>query len=188
MVKLTRIYTRGGDGGESGLVDGARLSKADPRFHAIGDVDELNAALGLARAALDEGGPAARTLAGIQNDLFDLGADLATPWTGEGDETALRLAPGRTQDLEAAIDRLTDRLEPLSSFVLPGGTEASARLHLARAVARRAERSVAALAGHVPLNPVVLAYLNRLSDLLFQMARAENADGGEDILWYPGAN
>ena len=183
MVKLTKIYTRGGDGGTSGLVDGSRLEKSDVRFDAIGAVDEANSAIGLARVNLVEGSAADRFLAGVQNDLFDMGADLATPGEIEG---ALRLAEGRTSALEAEIDVLSDNLGELTSFVLPGGTEAAARLHMARALVRRAERTIAKLHAEVPLNPEILKYINRLSDLLFQLARAENDQGAADVLWKPG--
>ena len=183
MVKLTKIYTGGGDDGESGLVDGSRLSKNDLRFHAIGDVDEANAAIGLARAALAADSPFAVPLARVQNDLFDLGADLATPGEMEG---ALRLQKGRAQALETEIDALSERLGPLTSFVLPGGSESAARLHVARAQVRRSERTVVELNAAHPLNPEILTYLNRLSDYLFQLARAENGMGQADILWTPG--
>lgn len=188
MVKLTKIYTRTGDQGQSGLVDGARLSKADARFAAIGDVDEANAAIGLAISALaintmaDASG--VRTcLQAVQNDLFDLGADLATPSDIDG---ALRLGDTATRRLEVEIDRLSGVLGPLESFVLPGGSEAGARLHLARTQVRRAERTVIGLHEHHPLNPEILKYLNRLSDLLFQLARHLNDDGAMDVLWTPG--
>ena len=183
MVKLTKIYTRGGDGGESGLVDGSRLSKSHARFNAIGDVDEANTAIGLARVVLSEGSTSDHFLAGVQNDLFDLGADLATPGEIEG---ALRLAAGRAVALEAEIDALSAQLGPLTSFVLPGGSEASARLHMARAQVRRAERTVVQLNAESPLNPEIIKYLNRLSDLLFQLARSQNDMGKADILWKPG--
>jgi len=183
MVKLTKIYTRGGDGGESGLVDGSRLSKSHPRFCAIGDVDEANATIGLARSHLHTGSASDRFLAGVQNDLFDLGADLATPGEVAG---ALRLSTGRSQALEAEIDALSEQLGPLTSFVLPGGSEASARLHVARTQVRRAERSVIKVHQESPLNPEIIRYLNRLSDLLFQLARAENNQGKADMLWKPG--
>ena len=183
MVKLNKIYTRGGDGGESGLVDGSRMTKSHARFNAIGDVDEANSAVGLARAAVHKGGASDHFLAGVQNDLFDLGADLATPGEIEG---ALRLSDGRTATLEAEIDALSEQLGPLTSFVLPGGSEASARLHVARAQVRRAERTVVALNEESPLNPEIIKYLNRLSDLLFQLSRAENDMGKADILWKPG--
>lgn len=185
MVKLTKIYTRGGDGGESGLVDGSRMAKSHARFNAIGDVDEANSAIGLARTAIHTGGASDHFLAGVQNDLFDLGADLATPGEIEG---ALRLSDGRAATLEAEIDALSEQLGPLTSFVLPGGSEASARLHVARAQVRRAERTVVALNEESPLNPEILKYLNRLSDLLFQLSRAENDMGKADILWKPGGN
>lgn len=185
MVKLTKIYTRGGDGGESGLVDGSRLAKSAARFQAIGDVDEANATIGLARVALSPGGASDRFLAGVQNDLFDLGADLATPGEIAG---ALRLADGRAATLEAEIDALSAQLGPLTSFVLPGGCEAAARLHMARAQVRRAERTVVELHRESPLNPEIMKYLNRLSDLLFQLSRAENDLGRADILWKPGGN
>lgn len=185
MVKLTKIYTRTGDSGESGLVDGSRLNKDAPRFSAIGDVDEANGCIGLAVAALKPQSPAHAALQAIQNDLFDLGADLATPGEIEG---ALRLASGAAARLERQIDALSDSLGPLTSFVLPGGSEASARLHVARAVVRRAERTVITLHQASPLNPEILKYLNRLSDLLFQLARAENANGKDDVLWRPGGN
>jgi cob(I)alamin adenosyltransferase len=184
MVKLTKIYTRTGDAGESGLVDGSRLKKDHPRFQAIGDVDEANAAIGLAIATLRGQTPARALLQRVQNDLFDLGADLATPGEIEG---ALRLKAGATQHLEAEIDKLTDILGPLTSFVLPGGEEAAARLHVARTVVRRAERSVLTLNEKNPLNTEILKYLNRLSDLLFQLARAENTQGTGDVLWRPGS-
>jgi len=185
MVKLTKIYTRGGDGGESGLVDGSRLGKDHARFHAIGDVDEANSAIGLARAALAHGSASDRFLAGVQNDLFDLGADLATPGAVDG---ALRLSQGRAVVLEAEIDALSTQLGPLTSFVLPGGRESSARLHMARAQVRRAERTVVQLNAESPLNPEILKYINRLSDLLFQLARAENDMGKADVLWKPGGD
>lgn len=188
MVRLNRIYTRTGDDGTSGLVDGSRASKADPRFDAIGSVDELNSALGLAAVAL-AGGPHEAALARIQNDLFDLGADLATP--GEDftpSEMVLRIVPAQVEWLEREIDRLNESLEPLRSFILPGGSEASARVHLARALARRAERDAVRLGATASVNPSALAYLNRLSDYLFVLARAVNADGAGDILWVPGAN
>lgn len=189
MVKLTKIYTRTGDSGQSGLVDGARLPKSDPRFAAIGDVDEANAAVGLAIAALDPDTPPYALLQGVQNDLFDVGADLATPGKVEG---ALRIEAEAAVRLEAEIDRLGETLGPLTSFVLPGGSEAAARLHLARTVVRRAERSVIALGNGLAedkaLNPEIVKYLNRLSDLLFQLARAHNANGADDVLWRPGGD
>lgn len=184
MVKLNRIYTRTGDAGETGLVDGSRLSKADARMGAIGDVDEANSAIGVALAAIGEH-PVAGELRRAQNDLFDLGADLATP--GEDfapSEMVLRVVPAQVERLERAIDALNEGLPPLTSFILPGGTAGAAALHVARAVTRRAERSVVAMGAAA--NPQALAYLNRLSDYLFVAARAANGAGG-DVLWQPGA-
>ena len=191
MVKLNKIYTRTGDDGTTGLVDGTRRPKHDARMAAIGDVDEANSAIGLAAAHLGEGDQAA-ALFRIQNDLFDLGADLATP-AGEDEDFApsemvLRVAAGQVVWLENAIDGATAQLEPLTSFILPGGSEVSARLHVARAATRRAERAVAALAAADSANPAALAYINRLSDFLFVAARAANHDAGGDVLWVPGAN
>ena len=180
MVKLNKIYTRTGDDGTTGLADGARISKADPRMTAIGDVDEANSAIGVARAALGAGAMD-DMLARIQNDLFDLGADLATP---DGIEGALRIVPAQVTWLEESIDQLNAALDPLTSFVLPAGEPGAAALHLARAITRRAERaSVAARSGEQPR-----AYLNRLSDLLFVAARAVNRIGSGDVLWVPGAS
>lgn len=188
MVKLNKIYTRTGDDGTSGLVDGSRRAKHDLRFAAIGTVDEANSALGLAAVALADTDHAAN-IARIQNDLFDLGADLATP--GEDfapGEMVLRMVATQTNWLEAQIDALNHALAPLTSFILPGGSEAAARVHLARAITRRAERDAAALATAEPVNPAALAYLNRLSDYLFVLTRAINAEGSGDVLWVPGAN
>jgi len=184
MVKLNKIYTRTGDDGTTGLVDGSRLSKADPRMAAIGDVDEANSAIGVARAALGPG-TFSEMLARIQNDLFDLGADLATPLEIEG---ALRIVPGQIEWLEERIDHLNAALDPLTSFILPAGEPAAAALHLARAVVRRAERTAVAAAAKVALRAEALAYLNRLSDLLFVAARAMNRNGAGDVLWVPGAS
>ena len=190
MVKLNKIYTRTGDDGSTGLVDGSRSLKHAARIEAIGAVDEANSAIGLAIAALD----AAAELQRIQNDLFDLGADLATPkgaLDGEGfepGEMVLRVVPAQVDWLEKAIDAATERLEPLTSFVLPGGSEAAARLHVARATVRRAERAMTALAEIEPVNPAALQYVNRLSDLLFCHARLENDGGKADVTWTPGAN
>lgn len=191
MVKLTKIYTRTGDDGTTGLVDGSRLPKHDVRMEAIGAVDEANSALGLAAAALTDGETAQR-LFRIQNDLFDLGADLATP-AAEGDDFApsemvLRIVAAQVEWLEQAIDAANARLEPLTSFVLPGGSEASARLHVARASARRAERTMTAMAADIPTNPQALSYINRLSDYLFVLARLANDEGRGDVKWIPGAN
>lgn len=190
MVVLSKIYTKTGDDGTSGLVGGERRPKSDLRFEAIGTVDEANAAIGLAR--LETGGEAEldAILARIQNDLFDLGADLATP--GEkstGKHQALRVFDSQVARLEAEIDRLNGELSPLRSFVLPGGSRLSAALHLARTTARRAERLMVALdrSGET-LNPAALRYVNRLSDLLFVAARFANARGASDVLWIPAAN
>ena len=193
MVRLNRIYTRTGDAGTSGLVDGSRLPKDDPLFHAIGDVDEANGAIGLAVAALPADGEMARRLTVIQNDLFDLGADLATPPGAGNDpfapgEMALRIIPPQVERLEREIDAMNERLAPLRSFILPGGGEAAARLHLARSVARRAERSAVAAAAVRAINPAALAYVNRLSDWLFVAARVANTNGADDVLWVPGAS
>jgi cob(I)alamin adenosyltransferase len=183
MVKLNRIYTRTGDQGTAGLVDGSRVSKASARMAAIGDVDEANAALGVAIAALGEGEMRKR-LRLIQNELFDLGADIATPDEIAG---ALRIVPGQVERLEREIDAMNSRLDPLQSFILPGGSAEVAALHLARTVTRRAERSAVALAEGEQVNPPALAYLNRLSDHLFVAARYVAAKQGGDILWQPGA-
>ena len=181
MVKLNRIYTRTGDAGTTGLVDGSRVSKAEPVMIAIGDVDEANSAIGVALAALGRRDPASRLLV-IQYDLFDLGADIATP---EGIGGALRIVPEQVARLEAEIDAMNAGLSPLTSFILPGGDPAAAALHLARAIVRRAERSAVAAGG---LNAPALAYLNRLSDWLFVAARAVNAGVAGDVLWQPGAS
>ena len=192
MVRLNRIYTRTGDDGTSGLVDGSRLPKHALRFEAVGAVDEANSVLGWAVLALND--PAAGAVTRIQNDLFDLGADLATPLGGIGgddfapSEMVLRIVPSQVEWLEQRIDAVNDKLEPLRSFILPGGSEAAARLHIARASTRRAERAMTALAADEPVNPAALAYINRLSDYLFVLARAVNADGPGDPLWAPGAN
>ena len=194
MVKLNKIYTRTGDDGTSGLVDGSRRAKFDVRFVAIGDVDEANSAIGLAAAALDAQADDAISLRRIQNDLFDLGADLATPLGKVGgddfapSEMVLRIVPAQVDWLEAAIDALNLNLPPLASFILPGGSEPAARTHCARAIVRRAERAAVALAEAEPVNPAALQYLNRLSDFLFVLTRALNAGAAGDVLWTPGAN
>jgi cob(I)alamin adenosyltransferase len=182
LVKLNKIYTRTGDKGTAGLVDGSRVSKASDRMGAIGEVDEANAALGLAIAALD--GDMAEQLRLIQNELFDLGADIATPAEVEG---ALRIIPQQVERLEHDIDAMNAELQPLQSFILPGGSTEVAALHLARTVVRRAERAAVALAESEQINPQALAYLNRLSDHLFVAARYIAARQGGDILWRPGA-
>jgi cob(I)alamin adenosyltransferase len=181
LVKLNKIYTRTGDGGTAGLVDGSRVSKSSPRMTAIGEVDEANAALGVAIATLIPG-DLTEHLLGIQNDLFDLGADLATPG-----EVGLRIVASQVERLELTIDAMNDELDPLESFILPGGSVAVAALHLARTIVRRAERAAVALNEAEPLNPQLIAYLNRLSDLLFVTARYVAAKEGGDILWRPGA-
>jgi cob(I)alamin adenosyltransferase len=181
LVKLTKIYTRTGDSGTTGLVDGSRRSKAEPRMVAIGEVDEANSAIGVALLAIE--GALAAQLTRIQNDLFDLGADLATPGEVEG---ALRIISEQVARLEAEIDAMNAALSPLTSFILPGGSTGSAHLHLARAITRRAERAAVALAEQEAINPPALAYLNRLSDWLFVAARMVNQSGASDVLWVPG--
>lgn len=187
MVKLNKIYTRTGDAGTTGLVDGSRVSKADPRMAAIGDVDEANSAIGVALQHVTD--PAHAALLGrIQNELFDLGADLATP--GEDftpGEMTLRITASQVERLEREIDMLNDGLAPLRSFILPAGPGPVASLHLARAVVRRAERAAVAAAQDVALNPQALAYINRLSDHLFVLARLVASRAGGDVLWQPGA-
>jgi cob(I)alamin adenosyltransferase len=184
MVKLNKIYTRTGDAGSTGLVDGSRVSKADVRIAAIGDVDEANSAIGVALSALPHGDVRV-ALTRFQNDLFDLGADLATP---DGIDGALRITPHQVERIEQEIDRLNAGLAPLTSFILPAGEPAAAALHLARAITRRAERAVVALAAEQPINPHALSYINRLSDYLFVAARFVNQDGAGDVLWIPGAS
>ena len=176
-VRLTKIYTRGGDRGETSLGDGSRVSKLHPLVQAFGAVDELNSLVGWALAETPDD-----RLERIQNELFDLGADLSVPYA-EGDGK-LRIEQPAIDRLEADCDEANEPLEELKSFVLPGGTEAAARLHVARALCRRAEREVLAAAQEAPLNPLAAVYLNRLSDLLFILARAAN--GGDDPLWVPG--
>lgn len=180
MVKLNRIYTRTGDDGTTGLADGSRVSKTAARVAAYGTVDEANGVIGLAR--LHTAGETDAMLARIQNELFDVGADLATP---DGVEHALRAVTSQTTRLEAEMDAMNAHLAPLNSFILPGGSPASAWLHLARTVVRRAERLAVEAAAMEPINPEAIAYLNRLSDHLFVLARAENSGG--DVLWVPGA-
>jgi cob(I)alamin adenosyltransferase len=186
MVYLDRIYTKSGDHGQTSLGDGTRVPKTDSRITAYGTVDELNSLLGVVISA----GPPesiAKKLRHVQNDLFDLGADLCVPATSEPEaEGRLRVAPEQVTQLERWIDAATDLLEPLKSFILPGGTPASAHLHLARTVCRRAEIKVLTLAESAPINPQVMIYLNRLSDLLFVWARSCNDDGKSDVLWVPG--
>ena len=181
MVKLNKIYTRTGDTGSTGLGDGSRVHKHSLRVAAYGDVDEANSVIGLARLHCDGADDGA--LERVQNDLFDLGADLCVP---EGD--GLRMTAGQVERLEAEIDAMNSALAALTSFILPGGSAAAAHLHLARTVARRAERAMTALAEQEAINPQALRYINRLSDHLFVMARHLNGDGAEDVLWVPGDN
>jgi cob(I)alamin adenosyltransferase len=195
MVFLSRIYTKAGDRGDTGLGDGQRVPKDHARVEAFGQVDELNAVLGLLAAYCPDA-PDTATLRDVQNDLFDVGADLCVPLPGPGEpggvnppeDRALRVTAAQAERLEKAIDRLNEGLAPLRSFVLPGGTPAAAWLHLARTVCRRAERAVVTLMRAEPVNPQVLVYLNRLSDYLFVLARAANAGGTGDVLWVPGQN
>ena len=190
MVKLNKIYTRTGDDGSTGLVDGSRLSKNDVRVRAYGDVDETNSVIGLVRLHL-ENRRLDDMLSRIQNDLFDLGADLATPLPKKDEadsEYALRMSPAQSTRLEEELDALNAHLEPLTSFVLPGGAPPAAYLHQARTVCRRAERVTVALAAEQPINPAALTYLNRLSDFLFVAARWCNDQGETDVKWVPGAN
>jgi cob(I)alamin adenosyltransferase len=189
MVKLTRIYTRGGDKGKTSLGDGSRVAKQSLRVEAYGTVDEANAAIGLARLQFSPGaeGDADMMLTRIQNDLFDLGADLCTPEGGKRGEGGLRIVAAQVKRLETEIDAMNAELAPLNSFVLPGGTPASSYLHLARTVTRRAERLVCALAADEKVNPEAIKYLNRLSDHLFVLGRRLNDNGARDVLWLPGA-
>ncbi|MEP0189136.1 MAG: cob(I)yrinic acid a,c-diamide adenosyltransferase [Erythrobacter sp.] len=190
MVKLNKIYTRTGDHGTTGLVDGSRCPKHSARIAAIGIVDEANSAIGHAVCALQNESHKI-LLTRIQNDLFDLGADLAMP-SEDGDftpsEMVLRMAPEQAEWLESQIDALNHALAPLTSFVLPGGSEAAARTHIARAATRRAERAMTALCDETAVNPSALAYINRLSDLFFVLARVINDNGARDVKWVPGAN
>jgi cob(I)alamin adenosyltransferase len=190
MVKLNKIYTRTGDGGDSGLVDGTRRRKYDLRFETVGDVDEANSMIGLARLHTMQDPKFAQydaMLMRIQHDLFDMGADLATPYA-KGEDKALRINDTQVARLEQEIDQLNAHIAPLNSFVLPGGCELSARLHLARTVTRRAERMACALADKEKINAAALKYLNRLSDFLFVLSRAANDNGKQDVLWQPGVN
>lgn len=187
MVVLSRIVTKTGDRGTTALGSGRRVRKDHPRIEATGDVDELNAVLGIALlSGVDP--EAAALLRGIQNDLFDLGADLTVPEGSARAKTALRIGPGHTRPIEAAIDRFNASLRPLKSFVLPGGSAASAWLHLARTVCRRAERRLVGLARRERVNPEAIVYMNRLSDFLFVLARRANDDGRADVLWSPGGS
>lgn len=186
MVKLTKIYTRGGDAGKTSLVSGDRVLKSNPRVAAYGTVDEANATIGLAR--LHTEGAVDAALSRIQNDLFDLGADLATPGDDFEQTQNLRIVEAQVVWLEHEIDGINEQLSPLTSFILPGGTPAAAYLHLCRTVARRAERDMVALTEVEPVNPAAIRYMNRLSDYLFVLARHLNDNGAADVLWVPGAN
>ncbi len=186
MVTLNRIYTKTGDKGDTALGDGTRRSKHDLRIHAYGTVDETNAAIGLAR--LHAKGELDVMLGRIQNDLFDLGADLATPEDGRRGEGRLRIIDTQVDRLEKEIDLMNEALKPLDSFVLPGGTPAAAYLHLARTIARRAERLMVELAQAEKVSPIAIRYINRLSDHLFVASRLANDGGAKDVLWVPGAN
>jgi cob(I)alamin adenosyltransferase len=184
MVKLTKIYTRGGDQGKTSLGNGERVSKTSLRIQAIGDVDELNAALGI--SVLFVPSEFLQDLNDIQNDLFDLGADLCVPETAS--KKALKLKDQQVLWLEKKMDSFNKTLEPLSSFILPGGSKASSYLHLARAIARRAERKILSLSEKETINRENAIYLNRLSDYLFVLCRVLNNNGSEDVLWVPGKN
>ena len=186
MVTLTKIYTKGGDRGRTSLGDGTRVAKHDARVAAYGTVDEANAVIGLARLHIEAVADA--MLARIQNDLFDLGADLCRPGADRAEADVLRIQPQQVQRLEDEIDGLNVALKPLDSFVLPGGRPAAAFLHQARTVVRRAERLTTELAEQEPVSPVAVQYLNRLSDHLFVLARYLNDRGGADVLWVPGAH
>ena len=187
MVQLTRIYTKSGDKGKTALGNGTCVPKNSVRVDAYGTVDETNAVIGVAR--LHAQGEVDEMLARIQNDLFDLGADLCTPGDGSDDnpeQPALRITAKQTERLETEIDQINASLDPLKSFVLPGGSALAAQLHVARTVSRRAERLIVELAGVETINPEAVRYVNRLSDHMFVLARHANNDGKEDVLWQPG--
>ncbi|MCF8474616.1 MAG: cob(I)yrinic acid a,c-diamide adenosyltransferase [Emcibacter sp.] len=186
MVKLTKIYTRGGDKGETSLSDGSRQPKYAPRIEAYGTIDEANATYGMAR--LYTRGIYDDMLFRIQNDLFDAGADVSTPFASVNPEYELRIIAAQVTRLEQEIDQMNADLSPLNSFVLPGGSEASAYLHLSRTIVRRAERLLVQVAETEAINPIVIHYLNRLSDHAFVMSRTLNNNGADDVLWVPGAN
>ncbi|MEM1344728.1 MAG: cob(I)yrinic acid a,c-diamide adenosyltransferase [Pseudomonadota bacterium] len=191
MVVLSKIYTRTGDAGETALGDGSRVAKHSARVEAYGTVDELNATLGLARLHVEAGTEMATALSRIQNDLFDMGADLCTPHMerdGEREYPPLRMIPAQVERLEREIDTMNADLKPLRSFVLPGGSALSAHLHLCRTICRRAERFTIALSTVEGVNEAALKYLNRLSDWFFVASRAANANGEGDVLWVPGKN
>lgn len=187
MVRLDRIYTRTGDDGQTSLVDGTRVSKRDPRIVANGSIDELNSHLGLARAVASDSALQPLLLQ-LQQYLFDLGADVSCPWAGAvSDERVPRISQQHVTWLESELDQANQPLQPLGSFVLPGGTHPAAALHVARAVCRRAERDMLELQAHHPINPQLPVFLNRLSDLLFVLARVANDHGRSDVLWQPGS-
>lgn len=186
MVKLDKIYTRGGDKGQTSLGGGQRVGKNDVRVQAYGTADEANAIIGLARLNADDKVDA--MLSRIQNDLFDLGADLCRPQDEGGNDSSLRISEDQVARLEAEIDELNADLEPLTSFILPGGNEIAAWLHMARTVVRRGERLICALAETEAVNPMAIQYANRLSDHLFVLARHVNDGGQNDVLWVPGAH
>jgi cob(I)alamin adenosyltransferase len=185
MVRIDRVVTRGGDKGETSLGDGARVPKHAPRIAAIGDVDETNASIGLLRAMLRDAPEIDAMLARIQNDLFDVGADLSVP--GEAGDR-LRITDALVTRLEAEVEAMNAALPSLTSFILPGGSVAAAQAHVVRTVVRRAERGLTALAAEEPINPVLLRYLNRVSDHLFVLARVLNDNGAGDVMWVPGKN
>ena len=187
MVKLNKIYTRTGDQGSAGLVDGSRVSKSSLRMAAIGEIDEANAAIGVALLHIDDS-EVRSILSLVQNDLFDVGADLCVPEREGTARSRLRVSAKQVETLEQQIDKFNETLAPLTSFILPGGSPASAYLHLARTIVRHAERDVVELALSEPINEEALKYVNRLSDLLFVFCRYLNARGAADVLWTPGAN
>lgn len=188
MVRLDKIVTKAGDGGKTRLVTGEPVSKASARVAAYGAVDEVNSAIGVARLHTNAKPTLDAILERVQNDLFDLGADLATPNSPDLKFEPLRIQPSQVDRLEAEVDQLNEQLEPLTSFILPGGSPAAAHLHLARAIARRAERDIVALASEEEISPEAVKFMNRLSDLLFVAARYANELGKADLLWKPGAN
>jgi cob(I)alamin adenosyltransferase len=188
MVRLDKIVTKAGDGGKTRLATGEPVSKASARVEAYGAVDEANSAIGVARLHTTSDPVLDPILDRVQNDLFDLGADLATPHADDLKFEPLRIQASQTDRLEAEVDALNEKLSPLTSFILPGGSPAAAHLHLARAIARRAERAIVALAAVEAISPEAVKYANRLSDLLFVAARYANDQGRADLLWKPGAN
>lgn len=188
MVRIDKIVTKAGDGGKTRLATGEPVSKASARVAAYGAVDEANSAIGVARLYTTSDAVLDPILDRAQNDLFDLGADLATPHAPDLKFEPLRIQESQVLRLEAEIDQLNEKIEPLTSFILPGGSPAAAHLHLARAIARRAEREIVALADAAPVSPEAIKFVNRLSDLLFVAARWANDQGKADLLWKPGAN